>query len=58
MRITFENKQNGRTVEVKGVKSFKTDDTCLEKKGYGVSYEDGTFSLYADDEWKLVMVEQ
>ena len=58
MRITFENKLNGKTIEVKDVKAVKTDVTCLGNKGYGVSYEDGTFSLYRDDEWNLVMAEQ
>lgn len=58
MTITFESKQNGKIIKVKDVKYFTTESECLGKKGYGVNYEDGTFSLYPYKEWILVMVKQ
>ena len=58
MIMVFENKHGGRVLEVKDVSMFTTDCTCLGARGYGVNYKDGTFSLYAWKEWKLILVKE
>lgn len=58
MTMVFECKSNGKRLEVKDVKMFTTDSTFLGRKGYGVNYKDGTFSLYSYKEWELVLVKE
>ncbi len=58
MTIIFASKHNDTFAEVPGVKFFTTDTETLGDKGYGVHYEDGTFSLYSYKSWELAMVKQ
>lgn len=58
MIMKFENKANGKVIEVENVSMFTTDCTFLGVRGYGVNYKDGTFSLYAWKEWRLILVEE
>lgn len=58
MIMKFENKANGKVIDVKDVSMFTTDSTCLGARGYGVNYKDGTFSLYAWKEWRLILVKE
>lgn len=58
MTITFENKHTEDIIIVDDVKFFTTDSECLGVKGFSVHYNDGTFNLYSDSAWRLIMVKQ
>lgn len=59
MTIIFESKiGDKKTIEVKDVRDFTTGESWLGTTGYGVHYEDGTYSLYSNTSWHLVMVRQ
>jgi hypothetical protein len=56
MTITFESKHNDEIIKVDDVKYFTADSTCLGVTGFSVHYNDGTFNLYSNRTWKLIMV--
>lgn len=58
MTVTFENKNNEKTIRVEDVSSFSCGCTCLGRTGIGVNYNDGTFNLFPSSEWRLIFVKQ
>lgn len=58
MTITFENKQSDKIIKVEDVSLFTTSCTALGRTGFGVNYNDGTFSLFPGSEWRLISVKQ
>ena len=58
MTIKFQNKNTQAVLEVEDVKFFTTDATCLGVTGFAVHYNDGTFNLFDERCWLLLMVTQ
>ena len=58
MIMKFENKANGKVIEVENVSMFTTDSSVLGAEGFGINYKDGTFSLYPWGDWGLILVKE